>query len=594
MATGVFGLRKVYIKQNENIDNRNFASWPESAVYGYYVGGYFPPSAPPPPYPPSGVNLISRLDFSSEIVSNPGKNLSAGRGYLAAVSNNSYGYFGGGYTAIYLGPTTVYCTISRLDFSNETVSDPGKNLPTTISSLAATSSSSYGYFGGGYSGSLINTISRLDFSNETVSNPGKTLPFARSSIGAVSNNSYGYFAGGFYTPIPSYYSCVISRLDFSSETTSDPGKNLSQIRNNYTATSSNSYGYFVGGYSFPPLPPASQTPTSGVLSTITRLDFSNETVSNPGKNLPQVTQASTATSSSSYGYFGGGSIALLVNTISRLDFSNETISNPGKNLPTGRMNSTAVSGGASFYRGSKTYGYFGGGFTPPYINTISRLDFSNETVSDPGKNLPTARSNLAATSSTSYGYFGGGEIPILIFRNTISRLDFSNETVSDPGNNLPTARYGSGGTSSNSYGYFGGGFTPPYINTISRLDFSNETISNPGKNLPTARNRLAATSSTSYGYFGGGYTPPSINTISRLDFSNETISDPGNNLPTGRNNLAATSSSYYGYFGGGSIPTPAIICTITRLDFSNETISDSPTRNLPSARSQLAAFSNSN
>ena len=443
MATGVFGLRKVYIKQNENIDNRNFASWPESAVYGYYVGGYFPPSAPPPPYPPSGVNLISRLDFSSEIVSNPGKNLSAGRGYLAAVSNNSYGYFGGGYTAIYLGPTTVYCTISRLDFSNETVSDPGKNLPTTISSLAATSSSSYGYFGGGYSGSLINTISRLDFSNETVSNPGKTLPFARSSIGAVSNNSYGYFAGGFYTPIPSYYSCVISRLDFSSETTSDPGKNLSQIRNNYTATSSNSYGYFVGGYSFPPLPPASQTPTSGVLSTITRLDFSNETVSNPGKNLPQVTQASTATSSSSYGYFGGGSIALLVNT-------------------------------------------------------------------------------------------------------------------------------------------------------ISRLDFSNETISNPGKNLPTARNRLAATSSTSYGYFGGGYTPPSINTISRLDFSNETISDPGNNLPTGRNNLAATSSSYYGYFGGGSIPTPAIICTITRLDFSNETISDSPTRNLPSARSQLAAFSNSN
>jgi hypothetical protein len=40
MATGVFGLRKVYIKQNENIDNRNFASWPESAVYGYFGGGF--------------------------------------------------------------------------------------------------------------------------------------------------------------------------------------------------------------------------------------------------------------------------------------------------------------------------------------------------------------------------------------------------------------------------------------------------------------------------------------------------------------------------------------------------------------------------
>jgi hypothetical protein len=601
----VFSLEEARALQVKNISQNTSKYWSESAVYGYYVGGYFPPSAPPPPYPPSGVSLISRLDFSNETVSNPGKNLSTGRGYLSAVSNNSYGYFGGGYVAVYLGPTTLYNTISRLDFSNETVSDPGKNLPTTISSLAGTSSSSYGYFvGGGFT----NTISRLDFSNENVSNPGKTLPFARYSIGAVSNSSYGYFAGGFYTPIPSYYSCVISRLDFSSETTSDPGKNLSQIRNNYTATSSNSYGYFVGGYSFPPLPPASQPFTSGVLSTITRLDFSNETVSNPGKNLPQVTQASTATSSSSYGYFGGGSVASLVNTISRLDFSNETVSASGNNLPTARQNSAAVSGGASVYRGSKTYGYIVGGDGATLVNTVSRLDFSNETVSNPGKNLLVAKTNFSGTTSSNYyGYFGGGYIPGTRIC-TITRLDFSNEITSDPGKNLPTVLSNCGGVSSNNYGYFGGGYRYSFplsvpalrLCTITRLDFSTENVNNISSTLlGFGVDYGAAVMNNSYGYFGGGLTVApftSVSNITRLDFSNETTSALPTNLPANNRELAALSSTSYGYFGGGVIPAPpppaasSVINTITRLDFSNEVISN-PGKNLPTGIYRQSAVS---
>ena len=120
---------------------------------------------------------------------------------------------------------------------------------------------------------------------------------------------------------------------------------------------------------------------------------------------------------------------------------------------------------------SATYGYFGGGETPAAISTINRLDFSNETLSNP-VNLPSARHALAATSSSSYGYFGGGEIPTPANISLISRLDFSNETVSNT-TNLPSARDGLTATSSSSYGYFGGGFSPPFISTIDRLDFSN-------------------------------------------------------------------------------------------------------------------------
>jgi hypothetical protein len=53
-----------------------------------------------------------------------------------------------------------------------------------------------------------------------------------------------------------------------------------------------------------------------------------------------------------------------------------------------------------------------GGYGPTYVNTVSRLDFSSEVISNPGKNLPAVRGNFSgATSSNYYGYFGGGYTP---------------------------------------------------------------------------------------------------------------------------------------------------------------------------------------
>jgi hypothetical protein len=86
--------------------------------------------------------------------------------------------------------------------------------------------------------------------------------------------------------------------------------------------------------------------------------------------------------------------------------------------------------------------------------------------------------NLAAVSSSSYGYFGGGYLnPPTTGVNTVDRLDFSNETTSAPGNNLSQGRRSLAATESSSYGYFGGGFSPPHRDTVDRIDFSNETTS---------------------------------------------------------------------------------------------------------------------
>lgn len=111
----VFSLEEARALQVKNISQNNFKYWPESAVYGYYVGGVFPGG---------NVCTITRLDLSNETVSDPGKNLPAATAYLAAVSSSSYGYFGGGDSS-----PPIICTITRLDFSNENVSNPVNELP---------------------------------------------------------------------------------------------------------------------------------------------------------------------------------------------------------------------------------------------------------------------------------------------------------------------------------------------------------------------------------------------------------------------------------------------------------------------------------
>ncbi len=202
------------------------------------------------------------------------------------------------------------------------------------------------------------------------------------------------------------------------------------------------------------------------------------------------------------------------------------------------------------------------------------------------KQVTNVESNNFASwpESGTYGYFGGGGNPTRV--STITRLDFSNETVSAPGKNLPSVRDGAATVSSSSYGYFVG-----YICAITRLDFSSETLSNPGKDLPQARSFLAAVSNNSYGYFGGGSLPPSINTISRLDFSSETVSNPGKNLLILRQSLSAISGSFNGYFAGGSNPG-GNVANLDRLNFSDETSTN--IGSLPTSRASSTGVSNSN
>jgi hypothetical protein len=305
------------------VEDGNFASWPESAIYGYFAGG------PAPSPPPSGSSLIRRLNFSNETVSNPGNTLPVGRLNVDGLANAINSYFGGGFFNPPITGTYV-STITRQNFSNETVSNPGNNLPVARSSVSAISSSSYGYFGGGYNSApnAVSTISRLNFSTESINNT-TNLPVARANRSTTSNSSYGYFAGGgSFSDIIS----TISRLDFSTESINNT-TNLPVARGELFAVETRSYGYFIGGNN---------------TSIINRLDFSNDTISNPG-NLPSNRNNSATFSNNSYGYFASGqNPGFTIGTnLSRLDFSVETISDLGNILPSPAITSGTATGGQS-------------------------------------------------------------------------------------------------------------------------------------------------------------------------------------------------------------------------------------------------------
>ena len=632
----IFSLQEVKTEQVKNVANNNFESWPESATYGYYGGGQPPLTC-----------TISRLDFSNETVSDPGKNLPVALSSAGGVQSNVYGYFGGGELP------NVISTVTRLDFSTENVSDPGNNLPSGIFYSAVISNNSYGYFAGGKlvppasSGNQTSAITRLDFSNETVSDPGQNLPASRWRSSAISSGSYGYFGLGSNPPTTGVVSTIL-RLDFSNETVSAPGKNLPFSSDAGHAVFNISYGYFSGG----------DTPGAGT-SSIARLDFSNESTIDTGKKLPSVLMAGTPVQSSSFGYIGGGYKDGFRSSFVRTDFSTETITLISSKLPSAKERISSVFGGASVYRNARgfgTYGYFGGGYSgspspaPLSKSFVFRFDFSTEQFTPIG-NLPSVKYDISGFSNKDSGYFLGGQFtpgvnytagsnkisfsnetissststgnvragsiglnskycgylvggsPAATWDNNVTKFDYSTESIRSLGDILPSSiALLQAGVDCGSYGYM----TLPFSCTINRLDFSNETISNPGNNIPQAGSGIKGISHTAYGYFAGGSNPGGdpatyYNTFIRLDFSSETTSLPGKNLPSVRRHIATTQSSSYGYCVGGEkpdYPPPPVlntseISTISRIDFSTEDVTNIAT-NFPQNISNSSGISNHN
>lgn len=559
--------------------------------YGYFTGGM---SAPPF----SVGSQVQRFDFSNETVSNPGNLLPIPLHKSAMVRNNNYGYFAGG-----LNDALSYASVStiiRFQYTTETSSLPGNNLPFSRECAGGVSSDLYGYFGGGmfvsntppFPASLYSTINRLDFSNEIISSPGKNLPSALIKTATTSSNlygSYGYFVGGDDNV---NYINTISRLDFSTENISNPGVNLPPSgglggRSGSASVNSQSFGYFAGG-NYPP--------ASAYMTIATRLDFSNEVLSDPGKNLPSAGSGMACIQggssifrplgggSKTYGYLFGGDRFLVspppqrVSTILRMDFSTEGYSDPGKNMPT-IADSIKLVGSKE-----KVYGKWND-------TQIIRFDYTNETNSlFTTPSTPTSSGSEGTASNSNYGYW-----------LNLTRIDFSSETLSSPIAQSDTFTSGrsaliTASASNLKYAYFAGGgnSTPNIHSTIHKLDFSNEVITQISSNISPHRYSHTGISGPLYGYFGAGINNSTVvNTLQKMDFSTELVT-PMSSLSVSTTDRGGVSSGTRGYFSGGwsNATVPAtVFSNVDRIEFSNDTRTTST--NLPIARDSHTGVSNS-
>ena len=455
----------------------------------------------------------------------------------------------------------------------------------------------YGWFGGGSLGTSPITVSatvyRIDFSNDlATATPRGPLSLARYGLAATGNSNYGWFGGGYYpAPLladPPYLSTV-DRIDFSNDSSTSPIRGPLSLARVYSAATGNSnYGWFGGGTYYPygggPIP---------FTSSVDRIDFSNDaSTASPRGSLSLARYGSAATGNSNYGWFGGGFPGPgQLSTVDRIDFSNDlATASPRGPLSSVRSGSAAT--------GNSNYGWFGGGYTPSVSATVNRIDFSNDlATASPRGSLSSVRSSAAATGNSNYGWFGGGYTPSV--SATVNRIDFSNDSsTASPRGSLSLARAVFGATSgvlnirrqkAGNYGWFGGGFPGP-VATVDRIDFSNDSATaSPRGPLSAARYRLAATGNSNYGWFGGG-NPGSVATVDRIDFSNDSsTASPRGSLSLARYFLASTGNSNYGWFGGG-LNGP--LSTVDRINFSNDSATASPRGSLSLGRSRPAATSN--
>ena len=317
-----------------------------------------------------------------------------------------------------------------------------------------------GYFGGGSPGPRT-TMDKVTYSSDTTAAvPGAALSVARNELAATGSSTSGYFGGGLVSPNPR---STMDKVTYASDTTAQvPGAALSVARYGPAASSiranalpnldppaatptpqtafapapTPNTGYFGGGIDY--------SPATARRSTMDKVTYSNDTTAQiPGASLSGVRYFLAATGNSTAGYFGGGNIApgagFATATMDKVTYSSDTTAAvPGANLSVARYGLAAT--------GNSDAGYFGGGqpSSAPSgrISTMDKVTYSNDTTAAvPGAPLSDVRFQLAATGSSTAGYFGGG------FSNSgavsiMDKVTYSSDTTAAvPGAFLSGVRY---------------------------------------------------------------------------------------------------------------------------------------------------------
>ena len=309
-----------------------------------------------------------------------------------AVPTATAGWFGGGVTNFVPAPSNQ-TLVNRITFATDTATASTRGPLTTGGyTLAATGTTTYGWFGGGYAypATRYSSVDRITFATDTATASSRgPLTAAKYNVSASTDNtSYGWFAGG---SLPGATS-TIDRITYATDTATATARGpLGTALQGMGATGTSSYGWFMGG-----------RPVNGYVTTIQRIDYANDSAiaSSRGQLLTGLWRSVGAvTDGSTYGWLGAGRSNAPVNSISnvqRITYATDT----GTTSTRGPLTAVAYNGGAT--SDGTTYGWFGignAGNPAAKSSIITRITYATDTATSTDRGfLSAVRYGFAGTS----------------------------------------------------------------------------------------------------------------------------------------------------------------------------------------------------
>lgn len=303
------------------------------------------------------------------------------------------GWFGGGYNP---GPGSLdRSTVERMTFATDTSALTTKGpLSGPRRKLATAGTPSSGWFAGGY---LIggapgpkSTVDRITYATDTdtASVRGPLTGGIYYIAGTSNYTTNGWFGGG-----GSFGGQVsgVQSITYATDTATAVSRGpLSRARTGILSTGTSSYGWFMGG--------RIDVPAAGAVSTIDRIDYSNDTATASVRGplaAARYQGAGSVTDFNTYGWYGGGNPGPVSNQLQRVTFATDTAT---------ATNRGTLSGGYTYIGGSAnndTYGWIAGGSPTGSagVSTIQRMTFATDTAATTNvNNLSLGKLWLAGTS----------------------------------------------------------------------------------------------------------------------------------------------------------------------------------------------------
>ena len=516
--------------------------------YGYLAGdfnGY-----------PYGSSIVQRIDYANDTstASNKGPLTYTAWG-IGASGTLDKGYFSGGLQGNAPSPSQVYQTVAQLDYSNETVTSIA-NMNAQRARHGAVGNGLYGYCIAGHP-SFQNT-ERINYSNSTITTTSinnNTGQF--NDGGATGNNDYGYYGGGGYPQNVTTFPSTVRRVDYANDTSSPSPR--CTFPDSSPAYSSNPKLY-------------AKRAVSALVNGFPAITTQDGIAPYPSFNFPVQLQGPIPYPSAfGYGYAVAGPGA---STVSRIDYSNDTA--------TGVSKGPDDTNGAKASTSSETHGYLCGGYDPaPFSNTgITRTEYANDTAASTPKGNLASPAGLGMSGqglhTPSYGW-----IWTTYPAGPLNRIDFANDTATAPNRQTTPATASRSGTTGNqSYAWKVGG--SPNRTFTFRLEYVNDTSAiSPKGNMDSPIDWPACFGNQNYAYFGGSPAEENPNwartSTHRLDYANDTATSVQKGSSPIAFGLGAGTShnDNYGFMGMGDGDV-SWDSRIYRVDYANDTVAASP------------------